>query len=351
MTPIKVNRAPPLIVRFAAFGDVVLLTTLIEFLIRRFGMPVDLLGSGAWTPELLAADPRVGHVQLVSSRRTPYALCRSQWHAVRWLQSRMRGPVYLCDPEPKTDWLLRHANIDPSCIVPVHYELAHGDPHWTDWWSTCGQLMPAAYQQHAPAASETVESIPRLYVSERDIADCDAWLAERGWRHRPLVLIQPGNKRTLKRGRLARFTDRKYWPAERWASVVADIGARMPDAKILLCGAPSEHAFVEDIRRASHSSRVHNLALELPVRRLLPLMLRAHSMISVDTGPAHAAAALDCPLVVMFANERQCRWLPRSRLGRVVPLGGAAGEHSRLVDIDVPEVLSAWRALVSRTDR
>lgn len=47
MTPMKVNRAPPLIVRFAAFGDVVLLTTLIEFLSRQFGMPVDLLGSGA----------------------------------------------------------------------------------------------------------------------------------------------------------------------------------------------------------------------------------------------------------------------------------------------------------------
>ena len=30
---------------------------------------------------------------------------------------------------------------------------------------------------------------------------------------------------------------------------------------------------------------------------------RAHSMISVDTGPAHAAA-LDCPLVVIFGFAR-----------------------------------------------
>src|SRR5580658_3802346 len=95
------NRAPPLIVRFAAFGDVVLLTTLIESIFTRFCEPVDLLGSGAWTPSLLAADPRVGHIQLVTSRRTPYLLSRSQQRAVRWLQSRQRGPVYLCDPESK----------------------------------------------------------------------------------------------------------------------------------------------------------------------------------------------------------------------------------------------------------
>lgn len=31
----------------------------------------------------------------------------------------------------------------------------------------------------------------------------------------------------------------------------------------------------------------------------MALLQRAHSMISVDTGPAHAAA-LDCPLVVIL---------------------------------------------------
>jgi ADP-heptose:LPS heptosyltransferase len=84
------------------------------------------------------------------------------------------------------------------------------------------------------------------------------------------------------------------------------------------------------------------------VPRLLALIERAHSMISVDTGPAHAAAALDCPLTVMFANADQRWWRPRSRLGRVAVLGGAAGADSRLVDIEVRAVLAAWSALGGR---
>jgi hypothetical protein len=37
--------------------------------------------------------------------------------------------------------------------------------------------------------------------------------------------------------------------------------------------------------------QVHNVADDLPLRRLLALLSMAHSGISVDTGPAHAAAA------------------------------------------------------------
>jgi hypothetical protein len=46
--------------------------------------------------------------------------------------------------------------------------------------------------------------------------------------------------------------------------------------------------------------RVRSLAGETPLRRLLSVLSLAHSLISVDTGPAHAAAAIGCPLVVLF---------------------------------------------------
>jgi heptosyltransferase-3 len=339
------NRASPLIVRFAAFGDVVLLTTLIDAVFNRFGTPVDLLGSGAWTTALLGADPRVGHIRLVRSRRAPYLISGNQRSAVRWLRSRPRGPVYLCDPEPKSRWLLQRAGIDDSTILPIHYDLSEGEPHWSDWWAACGRRAPPAYAQVPPGASGPTSPIAQLHVSESDIADCEAWLTGRGWTHAPLVLIQPGNKRTLKRGRFAMFSDRKYWPARHWAAVAAGVITALPEAQVLLCGVPSERGVIEDIRRASGCKSVHNLAADFSPRRLLPLLLRAHSMISVDTGPAHAAAALDCPLVVMFANARQHRWLPRSRRARVVPLGGTAGDYSRMIEISVADVLAAWRSL------
>ena len=71
-------------------------------------------------------------------------------------------------------------------------------------------------------------------------------------------------------------------------------------------------------------------------------------MISVDTGPAHAAAAMDCPLVVMFGEQDQRVWRPRSRHAEVIAVGGAAGSASRMLDISVDEVLSAWNRLTKR---
>ncbi len=89
----------------------------------------------------------------------------------------------------------------------------------------------------------------------------------------------------------------------------------------------------------------------MTVPRLLALIERADSMISVDTGPAHAAAALDCPLTVMFAHADQRWWRPLSRLGRVAVVGGERAEASRLLDIGVPQVLKAWQALGGRLPR
>jgi heptosyltransferase-2/heptosyltransferase-3 len=339
--------ANPLIVRFAAFGDVVLLTTLIGALHQRYGRPIDLLSSGAWTPKLLAADPRVGHIELLSSRKSPYLISPEQWRAVRWLRQRGAGPVYACDTDDKSYWLLRHAGIDRAFIVRAQYAPPPGEvPHWCEWWLSRAALTPAAYAGQVPSLDlSRAEAIPHLYVTAAERVALVSWLAEKGWAQAPLVLIQAGNKRTLKRGRLATLSDNKYWPAERWAAVANGVLAQLPHAQILLCGAPQEAALVEQIRRASDSSQVHNLAEQLPIGRLLALLERAHSLISVDTGPAHAAAALDCPLVVLFGSHEQRAWHPRSPSGAVRAVGGAHGASSQLLDISVEEVLAAWRSL------
>ena len=89
---------------------------------------------------------------------------------------------------------------------------------------------------------------------------------------------------------------------------------------------------------------MHNLSNELPIPRLLPLIEQAHSMVSVDTGPAHAAAALGCPLVVMFGAASPEKWRPIGP-GRIALLGGERGAASRVADIPVDRVVAAWRSL------
>ena len=165
MTQDSATPLHPLVVRFAAFGDVVMLTALIESLSRRYGAPVDLLSSGPWTPELLRHDTSVRDIQLVTSRKTPYWLCPSQWRAVRWMASRRNVPVYLCDPEPKALALLLRAGIPRDNILRTWDTWPGNQAHWVDWWNDVARQTPAAFSESAPPPLEH-NATPRLVVTD-----------------------------------------------------------------------------------------------------------------------------------------------------------------------------------------
>ena len=118
----------------------------------------------------------------------------------------------------------------------------------------------------------------------------------------------------------------------------------LPDAAVVLCGAPQEGALLHEIQFAAGTPAV--VAAELGLRQLLAMSESAHSMISVDTGPAHAAAALGLPLVVMFGAESQRVWLPRSPSGSAVLGIGGPPVSSRVDQISVQEVVKAWCSLI-----
>lgn len=189
---------------------------------------------------------------------------------------------------------------------------------------------------------------PRLFVNDADRADLDAWLQRHGLSHKPLVLLQPGNKRTLKRGRAGQLGDDKAWPNERWAELIRGVLARQPQAVVILCGVRAERSVLRAIADAVESDRVLEASGELPLRRLLALLERASGMISVDTGPAHAAAAMGCPLIVMFGAQSPVQWLPRSPTGSAVVGLGGPPQRKRVGEIPLQEVLAAWDKLPLR---
>jgi len=347
-TPSAAPAAPPLVVRCGAFGDIVMLTTLVRLLHARHGRRVDVLASGPWTHDLLAPLPEVGTVHTVRSRNTPYLLCPSQWAAVRWLRGRGRGPVYVCDTDAPTLRLLRRAGLpDEDRVQRVRGDDEHaGVPRlWPDRWLRLGQRDPARAYPRAADVDAGAFRLPRLVVRDTDRDDLRRWRAAHGMEDAPCVLFQPGNKRTYKRGRLGAAGHDKHWPAAAWAGLAEAVWAELPEARIVLCGTPAEHGVLDDIHAAARRApRMLNAARELPVPRLLALLEQAHGMVSVDTGPAHAAAALGCPLVVMFGAAPPAKWRPIGP-GPIRVLGGERGAASRVGDLDVARVAAAWRAL------
>jgi len=80
---------------------------------------------------------------------------------------------------------------------------------------------------------------------------------------------------------------------------------------------------------------------------LLPLLARSHSLVSVDTGPAHVAAALGCPTVALFGVADPQRFRPGGVSTPVEVLTGCVDGKADILGIGPAVVLDAWRRLAA----
>lgn len=353
----------PLVVRFGAFGDMVLMIPVLTLLRQRYGGRCDVIGSGPWTEPLLQRVPAVAERFYLTSRRAPYWFNRSQRQLVAWLRRRDRGPVYVFEPDEKPLALLRRAGIGPEWICtlrdlprqPGEHILAHALrlARATPSALRADPAAPAAAGLPSPAAdAPPTTPSPRPTLTDSDRRDCADWLAQRGLTGAPLVLLQPGNKKTMKRGDRRRASNVDYWPESNWAAVIGGVRAALPDARIVLCGSPAERELALDIAALASAHRDHLVvaSTELPIPRLLALQERAQSMISVNTGPAHSAAAMGCPLLVMFtrhAHRAADLYAPVATTAAVEILQPPADSGDPgLSAITADAVVAAWRRLV-----
>lgn len=338
------KRPAPLVLRFGALGDTVLLTAMLRDLADRWGAPCDVVTGAGPQRRVLAGLPFVGNVLTLPSRRWPYLAAPSQWRLVRRLARRRPSPVWVFDRRPKAEWLVRRSGI-PAEHVTSSLRF-HRPPleHLLDFQRRWAVAHPPAWRDRGPAPRGRRPARCAVHVPDEDRAECEAWLRGRGLRGHPLVLVQSSSRRAT-RGR---------WPVGKWAETIRAILDELGDARVLLLGAPSEAAQVEPIRLRCADPRVANVAGELSLDRLFALLSLADSCISVDTGPAHVAAAVECPVVVIPGAADPRRNAPRGRPGRVRIAVGAPetdwpdDPHAwtrwhRMERVPVRAVLDAWR--------
>ena len=342
----------PLVIRFGRLGDTLLLQPLLRRLHARYGQPCQLLAIGNYSAELYRGQPDVAGVIALQSHHRPLALSLEQWHAIHALHQMRHVPVYVCEPQPRAlariRRMLKLAGIsDSHCVFLNDIPLQPGG-HWIEHLLQLADATPPAFRDPFADVTSTTSAVPELLVSAQERAECDRWLVDRGLFGHPLVLLQPANKRTVRwSGVRAACDDDKQWPIAHWARVAEAIHAQLPHARILLCGSPVEADYLESIRNAMAQPGIEVVAKDLPLTRLKALLAVAHSMISVDTGPAHLAAAMGCPLVVMFGSVSPSHWTPRAKTPDMVHvLGGPP--HNRVDAIAPGEVIDAWHGLPAR---
>jgi ADP-heptose:LPS heptosyltransferase len=336
----------PLVMRFGAMGDTVILLTLIRMLHQRFGTLVDVLSSGSWTRPLLEGQPGVGRLYLLHSGGAPYALNPQKQQLAA--QLRRRGPslTWACQYQPKGRDLLQRAGIPDTLVVDLSTTEPFRHEHIVDRFACFAKCSPVAFEEFYASrfAVNPVGELrsPPLCIAPAQRHATHQWLQQQGLADKPLILIQAGNKRTMRWWSLRqRASNTKYWPERHWARVLQALREQEPRAEILLLGVRSEWALNREIARLARISRVHNLAGQVPIPRLIGLQERAHGMVSVDTGPAHSAAALDCPLVVLFGHVDPALYAPRSP-SQAVSVVRARLPRPSMQDIAPEQVIAAW---------
>lgn len=332
----------PLVCRFGAFGDMVMITPLLKHLYRRSGLACDIVAIGAWNRLLFEQMPYVRQVFTIESRARPYWINPGQRELVATLKAQRHLFAWICETDSRSYRLLARAGIKRSSSATQLDLAAVKAEHYCEKWLRLANLSPAGfeYPQLAPPNLDT-----ELFVSDEEVEACRQWLRRRGLDpDAPIVCIQAGSKRTTRRSKADRKSNTKFWHQSNWAQVIEGLLEHKPETQVLLCGVPAEADMCDTIlAHCKASDRVQSAAQDLPLRRLLALLSLAHSCISVDTGPAHAAAALNCPLVVLFGKANPGRFRPISSQSPVAVITGEAENSEPDISRITPrQVLDSW---------
>lgn len=129
-----------------------------------------------------------------------------------------------------------------------------------------------------------VQLAPALAVTDADRRSCEAALPE--LTGRPLAVLHPGASDV-----------RRRWPVDRFAAVADSLSEA--GAEVVITGGASEAPLAEQVQAASRRSPLSATGrLSLPA--LVGLLARASVVVSNDTGPLHAAAAVGTPTVGIY---------------------------------------------------
>lgn len=350
----------PLVLHQGAIGDTIQLTALLEALAARWGAPCDVVSGRVPAAQILEGLDFVGEIATLERRRWPFLTSPDQWRLAAWLRRRGGVPTYLVEPRRHTvtPWSTRtrYEFLLERAGRPVAERLTMEDlpraplEHGVDYLLRLAAADPPAFEGAVPGSLPEPAPLPSLRVSDDERAACRRWLRGRGWEGEPLVLFQTTTRRASK----------GVWPRDRWAAVARAVLEAMPEARALLTGAPSEADLTAALAREVGDPRTWDVAGEMTLRRLFALLTEADSLLSMDSAPAHAAAALGCPVVVVCgrADPRRNRPLARSSSVAVVtawpdesawpddPHAFYAEHDIRHIQPDV--VLAAWRSLSER---
>ena len=110
----------------------------------------------------------------------------------------------------------------------------------------------------------------------------------------------------------------KCWPVERFAAL-AETLCRDHDLSIVATGSSCEAPLLSKLAESAQVP-VANLAGKTSIPELIALLRSARLVVGNDTGPAHIAAALATPIVMIFGRSNPARVAPYGKKDSIVAI-------------------------------
>jgi ADP-heptose:LPS heptosyltransferase len=271
---------PVLVVRAGALGDTLMVTPLLRALRERFpGAEIDVLCSRL-AADILELTPGVARRFTLRYRNLPYAISLEKRKLVRDLRSRGYDFAVLLERAHRYRLLLERAGVR--------------------------EIRSFRETPFDPRAHAIVNNLRAAGLEDAARLDMEVFLSSED-RKRAAELLSPLPPPRIgvhvgygPRGRKRNQGERlKGWPSGKFAEVAAALLER--GASLVFTGSGEDRGAVEAVlsKLPSTGSTV-NLAGLTPLRVLAAVLENLEALVSVDSGPAHLAAAMGTPLSVLW---------------------------------------------------
>jgi heptosyltransferase I len=270
-----------LVIRAGALGDTLMATPVLPALAERYpGARIDFLASATAAP-LLDGHPLIDETLPLRRRNLPLAVSVEKLRLVRRLRRARYDLAVVLEHAPRYYALAERAG---AARIGGFRET----PFDPALHSIANNLRAAGFDDWARRPWEMSLSLTGADARALPPAIADA--------RRPLVGLHAGyGPAHRKRDQAQRL---RGWPLERFAEVGRWLAAR--GAGLVLTGSAEDRPQVEQLARALPPDAAVDVAGRTGVRGLAAIIQRLALLVSVDSGPAHIAAALGTPLVVLW---------------------------------------------------
>jgi heptosyltransferase-2/heptosyltransferase-3 len=304
-----------LLVFFARVGDLVMFTPVIRHLAR--DGELDLLVR-PWGRPLLTGQPGVAEIHTLGNPNRSGLLARLiDGKERRQVEDALRARAYDEIVTFKGETAVVQAWIDRFAGTAVRRFVSRALPdaprHQVD--------ANRRALEFGGFSTDGFDPTPRLVPAAQRLQAARARLAPLG---RRVVALQAGSSLTHRW--LRRQPNLKGLTPAQWSTLIDHLfTCDTADAAVLHGSAPEgrEARAIRAALPARWRERVHDWTGQVTLGDLPAVLAASHATISVDTGPAHIAAAVGCPLMVFFGPTDPAVFAPRGP-GRIEVVLGSA---------------------------